>query len=239
MASGSAVPTQLVLVPMLFLAPVATVPILVVLGYSLGLVVDVATGRVHAERIAVVVAGSWHCLGPVAVLLAAGEAPPGPRRLADLPGRAGRTVRRRPHHLDVPRVARGRRAAAHAARADGLGVPRRLPARSHRPARCAGRPVEPRRLPAGPAAHGAAGDLRARARRPDRRRARALPRVPRDGIPPRRRRRGRRCVYRHPQPRGRRAGGRGRRRARPRRARPAAGRAHRAPPRRRQDPDPE
>jgi HD-GYP domain-containing protein (c-di-GMP phosphodiesterase class II) len=75
-ASGSAVPTQLVLVPMLFLAPVATAPILVVLGYSLGLVVDVATGRVHAERIAVVVAGSWHCLGPVAVLLAAGEAPP-------------------------------------------------------------------------------------------------------------------------------------------------------------------
>jgi HD-GYP domain-containing protein (c-di-GMP phosphodiesterase class II) len=75
-ASGSAVPTQLVLVPMLFLAPVATVPLLVALGYSLGLLVDIAAGRVHAERVAVLVGNSWHSLGPALVLLAAGESQP-------------------------------------------------------------------------------------------------------------------------------------------------------------------
>jgi len=75
-ASGSAVPTQLVLVPMLFIAPVAWVPLLVPLGYAFGLLVDIVAGRVHAERVAVLVGGSWHCLGPALVLLAAGERPP-------------------------------------------------------------------------------------------------------------------------------------------------------------------
>jgi HD-GYP domain-containing protein (c-di-GMP phosphodiesterase class II) len=80
--SGSAVPTQLVLVPMLFVLPVAVVPLAVALGYQLALLPDVFAGRVHPERAVVALGNSWHSLGPAAVLLLAGE--PGPA-LGDWP----------------------------------------------------------------------------------------------------------------------------------------------------------
>jgi HD-GYP domain-containing protein (c-di-GMP phosphodiesterase class II) len=80
--SGSAVPTQLVLVPMLFLLPAASVPLFVALGYVLGLLVDRALGRVHGERVAVVLASSWHAVGPALVFLLAAEPEPS---LADWP----------------------------------------------------------------------------------------------------------------------------------------------------------
>ncbi len=73
---GSAVPTQLVLVPMLFLLPVATVPLAVAAGYVLGNAVDHVRGRVRLERAPLLVGASWFSLGPVLVLLAAGEHEP-------------------------------------------------------------------------------------------------------------------------------------------------------------------
>jgi HD-GYP domain-containing protein (c-di-GMP phosphodiesterase class II) len=71
--TGASVPTQLVLVPMLFVLPLALVPLAVAAGLMLGSVVDRVGGRVSLERGARVLVGGWHAAGAVAVLALAGE----------------------------------------------------------------------------------------------------------------------------------------------------------------------
>ena len=56
---------------MLFLVPVAVVPLLVALALILGGLPDMLRGRLHAERVFVRLAFSWHSIGPVAVFLIA------------------------------------------------------------------------------------------------------------------------------------------------------------------------
>ena len=75
-ASGSVVPTQLVLVPMLFLLPPALVPIAVAAGFLTGEVPGFVRHRFHLERVAVVVLSAWHAVGAAAVFALAGDQEP-------------------------------------------------------------------------------------------------------------------------------------------------------------------
>src|SRR4051794_24224956 len=68
---GIAVPTQLLLVPMLFSLPVALVPACVGAGFVIGSL-DRGSLTRGLRTLAPVVSG-WHALGPTAVLLIAGE----------------------------------------------------------------------------------------------------------------------------------------------------------------------
>jgi HD-GYP domain-containing protein (c-di-GMP phosphodiesterase class II) len=77
-----ALPTQLVLVPMLFLLPLAYVPLFVAGGLLLGRVPDFVRGRVPLDRALLVAPNAWHSLGPVTVLVLTGERAPS---LDDLP----------------------------------------------------------------------------------------------------------------------------------------------------------
>ncbi len=74
---GSAVPSELVLVPMLFLLPPGAVPLCVASGLILGGAVERLRSRRHGQRITVLLSSAWHSIGPAVVvgLLAAG----GPR----------------------------------------------------------------------------------------------------------------------------------------------------------------
>lgn len=74
--TGSAIVTQLVFVPMLFLLPVGAVPLCVALGFLLGTTVDLARGSLHPERGLLDVFSSWHALGPAVVLAVASEPDP-------------------------------------------------------------------------------------------------------------------------------------------------------------------
>ena len=71
----SAVATQLVFVPMLFLAPLPLVPLLVALGYLLGELPDFIRGATHPDRWLYCIGDAWFTVGPVLVigLLAPGE----------------------------------------------------------------------------------------------------------------------------------------------------------------------
>jgi HD-GYP domain-containing protein (c-di-GMP phosphodiesterase class II) len=73
--TGLALPTQLVLVPMLFLLPLPYVPLFVAAGLLLGRVPELI--RVSPDRALLVAPNSFHALGPVTVLALAGEAAPG------------------------------------------------------------------------------------------------------------------------------------------------------------------
>ena len=73
---GSAIPTQLVFVPMLFLLPPAMVPLSVAVGLLLGSAADYLRGREHPERALVIVASSWHAVGAALVIALAGEPEP-------------------------------------------------------------------------------------------------------------------------------------------------------------------
>ena len=79
--TGSAVPTQLVLVPMLVLLPVQDVPLCVVAGLLLGGLPDYARGRIPIARGVLRFVNSWHAVGPSLVLVAAGQPEPTPRHL--------------------------------------------------------------------------------------------------------------------------------------------------------------
>jgi HD-GYP domain-containing protein (c-di-GMP phosphodiesterase class II) len=74
--TGFAVPTQLVLVPMLFALPLALVPLAVALGILLGRSVDYVRRRAPLDHALSVLPNAWYALGPVIVLAAAGEGPP-------------------------------------------------------------------------------------------------------------------------------------------------------------------
>src|SRR2546426_3433693 len=79
--TGSAVPTQLVLVPMLALLPVQYVPLCVMAGLLLGSLPEYARGRVPVDRSLLRLVNSWHAVGPALVLVAAGQPEPTPRNL--------------------------------------------------------------------------------------------------------------------------------------------------------------
>ena len=75
--TGCAVPTQLVLVPMLFVLPLGIVPFAVAGSIALACLIDVVRGLMHPERILLQVgSNAWHSVGPVIVLGVAGEGPP-------------------------------------------------------------------------------------------------------------------------------------------------------------------
>ncbi len=78
--AGSAVPTQLVLVPMLFLVPLGLVPACVVAGLLLADVPRYFRHEAHPERAVPLVMSAWYVAGPVVVLAAFGATEP---RLAD------------------------------------------------------------------------------------------------------------------------------------------------------------
>jgi HD-GYP domain-containing protein (c-di-GMP phosphodiesterase class II) len=78
--SGSAVPTQLILVPMLFVLPAGTVPLAVAAGILLGSAPEYARRTLHIERVFLRLADSWYAVGPALVLGLAGEAQPNLRR---------------------------------------------------------------------------------------------------------------------------------------------------------------
>jgi HD-GYP domain-containing protein (c-di-GMP phosphodiesterase class II) len=70
--AGYMTPLQLVLVPMLFVLPVATVPLFVALGFTLARVPDWIAGRAHGDRGLAAFADAWHAVGPALVFAAAG-----------------------------------------------------------------------------------------------------------------------------------------------------------------------
>jgi diguanylate cyclase (GGDEF)-like protein len=76
--AGSAVPTQLVLVPMLFLLPPAAVPACVAAGLLVADAVDVVRRREHPERLVSSLADGWYAVGPALVFTAAGSPAAGP-----------------------------------------------------------------------------------------------------------------------------------------------------------------
>jgi HD-GYP domain-containing protein (c-di-GMP phosphodiesterase class II) len=75
-AFAYAVPTQLVFVPMLFLAPLELVPLLVALGFFLSKLPEHVRGEWHLGRAGLHLLSSWHAVGPVLVLAAAGSPTP-------------------------------------------------------------------------------------------------------------------------------------------------------------------
>jgi hypothetical protein len=79
--TGTAVPTQLVLVPMLFVLPLGIVPLAAAGGFVIG---DLARSAVHREQRArplMLLGSSWYAIGPGVVLMAAGAGPPSWSRL--------------------------------------------------------------------------------------------------------------------------------------------------------------
>jgi putative nucleotidyltransferase with HDIG domain len=80
--TGFAVPTQLVLVPMLFILPLGVVPLCVAAAIFLAGLFDGVRRAMHVERTLFGLADAWYAVGPVTVLAAAGATEP---RLADWP----------------------------------------------------------------------------------------------------------------------------------------------------------
>lgn len=71
--AGSAIPTQVFFVPMLFALPAGMVPLCVAFALILGALPEVRGSRMHGERLLVQLVSSWHALGPAVVVLALGE----------------------------------------------------------------------------------------------------------------------------------------------------------------------
>jgi hypothetical protein len=71
-ADGYTVPTELVLVPMLFLLPTPLVPLVVSFSWLLGRLIDYASGRTSVHRAFHVFGDCWHAVGPALVIVAAG-----------------------------------------------------------------------------------------------------------------------------------------------------------------------
>lgn len=73
LGAGAAMPTQLIIVPMLFLMPVTVVPALVAGGLLIAAGIDVVRGRAHAERMVTATGDAWHAVGSSLVIMLAGE----------------------------------------------------------------------------------------------------------------------------------------------------------------------
>ncbi|MGN6557217.1 MAG: HD-GYP domain-containing protein [Solirubrobacterales bacterium] len=71
-ADGYTVPTELVLVPMLFLLPTPAVPLVVSLSWALGRLLDYAGGSTSVHRAFHVFGDCWHAVGPALVIVLAG-----------------------------------------------------------------------------------------------------------------------------------------------------------------------
>jgi HD-GYP domain-containing protein (c-di-GMP phosphodiesterase class II) len=71
-ADGHTVPTELVLVPMLFLLPTPVVPLAVACSELLGRGYDYASGHTSVHRAFHALGDCWHAVGPALVLVAAG-----------------------------------------------------------------------------------------------------------------------------------------------------------------------
>jgi HD-GYP domain-containing protein (c-di-GMP phosphodiesterase class II) len=84
--TGQAVPTQLILVPMLFVLPVGFVPLTVAGAIVLSSLDECVRGRLRPGRVSLRVVTAWYAVGPALVLGLAGERPP---RLSDWPLYAG------------------------------------------------------------------------------------------------------------------------------------------------------
>jgi HD-GYP domain-containing protein (c-di-GMP phosphodiesterase class II) len=69
--SGAAIPTQLVLVPMLFVLPLSWVPPAIAGASLLRAGADVARGRRRLSRLPLALVNSWYAIGPVLVLAVA------------------------------------------------------------------------------------------------------------------------------------------------------------------------
>jgi len=75
-------PTQLVLVPMLFVLPTPAVPLLVAAGTLLGNLPEYLGRKAHLDRAVQSLGDSWHAIPPAVVLVVAGSETP---QLADWP----------------------------------------------------------------------------------------------------------------------------------------------------------
>ncbi len=71
-ADGYTVPTELVLVPMLFLLPTPVVPLVVSLSWALGRLIDYASGEASFHRAFHVFGDCWHAIGPALVVVLCG-----------------------------------------------------------------------------------------------------------------------------------------------------------------------
>ena len=80
--TGSAVPTQLILVPMLFVLPAGFVPLAVAVGIVLGSLDECIRGQLHFQRVFLRVVAAWHAVGPALVIGLVAERGP---RLSDWP----------------------------------------------------------------------------------------------------------------------------------------------------------
>jgi putative nucleotidyltransferase with HDIG domain len=80
--AGYTVPTQLIFVPLLFVLPAAIVPPVVVAALLIDRLPDVLAGRLHPQRLVLVLGDAWFALGPAIVFVAAGIDSP---QLADWP----------------------------------------------------------------------------------------------------------------------------------------------------------
>ena len=69
--AGYTVPSQLVLMPMLLLAPPALVPLLVAAGLLVGRLPAYLRRETHPSRLAMLLPDTWHAVGPAAVMVLA------------------------------------------------------------------------------------------------------------------------------------------------------------------------
>jgi HD-GYP domain-containing protein (c-di-GMP phosphodiesterase class II) len=74
--TGSAIPTELILVPMLFVLPVGMVPLAVAAGIVIGSLEECARGSLRLGRIPMRLMIAWHAVGPALVFAIAGERAP-------------------------------------------------------------------------------------------------------------------------------------------------------------------
>ena len=74
--SGTAVPTELILVPMLFVLPTGWVPFAVAAGVLLASSIECLRGALHLERLVLRLLNASYAIGPALVLGLAGEGPP-------------------------------------------------------------------------------------------------------------------------------------------------------------------
>ena len=74
--SGWTVPTELVFVPMLFLVPAPTVPLMVAAALVVGKAPEFLSGELSARRVAVRIGDAWYAVGPALVLSLAGATTP-------------------------------------------------------------------------------------------------------------------------------------------------------------------
>ena len=74
--AGSAIPTELILVPMLFAVPLGFVPLCVLAGLVLSDVPRYVRREAHPERVVTLFVSAWHVAGPVIVLASFGAMTP-------------------------------------------------------------------------------------------------------------------------------------------------------------------